>query len=179
MNEKDNGIFLTLCNPHSLIVPTRGSNPGLPHCRQILYHLSHKGSSRMLEWVAPSPAILLTQESNRGLLCWRWILYQLSYQEAHIKAHKKEGNPVIFNNIDVSRGHFATWSKSVRKRQIVYDFTYMWNIQHPVQKQRLNNGYQELEYGGNEILVKEYILQTCCSVAKLCLTFCDPMDCSK
>ena len=23
--------------------PTPGSNPGLPHCRQILYHLSHKG----------------------------------------------------------------------------------------------------------------------------------------
>ena len=24
--------------------PTRGTNPGLPHCRQILYHLSYKGS---------------------------------------------------------------------------------------------------------------------------------------
>ena len=23
--------------------PTQGSNPGLPHCRQILYHLSHQG----------------------------------------------------------------------------------------------------------------------------------------
>ena len=52
----------------------------------------------------------------------------------------------------------------------------IYNIQF---RNRLNNGYQELEYGGNEILVKEYILQTCCSVAKLCLTFCDPMDCSK
>ena len=26
------------------IFPTHGSNPGLPHCRQILYHLSHQGS---------------------------------------------------------------------------------------------------------------------------------------
>ena len=26
------------------IFPTQGLNPGLPHCRQILYHLSHKGS---------------------------------------------------------------------------------------------------------------------------------------
>ena len=25
------------------IFPTQGSNPGLPHCRQILYQLSHKG----------------------------------------------------------------------------------------------------------------------------------------
>ena len=29
----------------------RESNPGLPHCRQILYHLSHQGSSSVLEWV--------------------------------------------------------------------------------------------------------------------------------
>ena len=26
------------------IFPTQGSNPSLPHCRQILYHLSHQGS---------------------------------------------------------------------------------------------------------------------------------------
>ena len=30
------------------IFPTPGSNPSLPHCRQILYHLSHKGSPRIL-----------------------------------------------------------------------------------------------------------------------------------
>ena len=34
------------------IFPTQGSNPGLPHCRRILYRLSHKGSPRILEWVA-------------------------------------------------------------------------------------------------------------------------------
>ena len=34
------------------IFPTRGSNPGLPHCSRILYQLSHKGSPRILEWVA-------------------------------------------------------------------------------------------------------------------------------
>ena len=26
------------------IFPSQGLNPGLPHCRQILYHLSHQGS---------------------------------------------------------------------------------------------------------------------------------------
>ena len=31
------------------IFPTQGSNPGLPHCRRILYQLSHKGSPRILE----------------------------------------------------------------------------------------------------------------------------------
>ena len=34
------------------IFPTQGLNPGLPHCRWILYQLSHKGSPRTLEWVA-------------------------------------------------------------------------------------------------------------------------------
>ena len=34
------------------IFPTQGSNPGLLHCRQILYQLSHKESPRILEWVA-------------------------------------------------------------------------------------------------------------------------------
>ena len=34
------------------IFPTQGSNPSLPHCKQILYHLSHWGSPRILEWVA-------------------------------------------------------------------------------------------------------------------------------
>ena len=29
---------------------TQGLNPGLPHCRQILYPLSHRGSPRILEW---------------------------------------------------------------------------------------------------------------------------------
>jgi len=35
------GIFLT-----------QGLNPGLLHCRWILYQLSHQGSPRILEWVA-------------------------------------------------------------------------------------------------------------------------------
>ena len=38
------------------IFQTQGLNPGLPHGRQILYQLSHKGSPRILEWAAyPSP----------------------------------------------------------------------------------------------------------------------------
>ena len=71
----------TLCNPMDdpgqntgvgslsllqRIFPIQGLKPGLPHCRQILYQLSHKGSPRILEWVAypfsrnlPDPGIKL------------------------------------------------------------------------------------------------------------------------
>ena len=31
------------------IFPTQGPNPGLPHCRQILYQLSHQGSACVLD----------------------------------------------------------------------------------------------------------------------------------
>ena len=57
---------LTLCDPHELycpwnspgqntgvgslsLFPTQGSNPGLLHCRRILYQLSHEGSPGILK----------------------------------------------------------------------------------------------------------------------------------
>ena len=39
---------------HSLLqglFPTQGSNSSLPHCRQILYHLSHQGNPIDLNWL--------------------------------------------------------------------------------------------------------------------------------
>ena len=56
------------------IFPTQGSNPGLPHCRQILYQLSHKEAQEYWSGIFP------TQESNQGPLHCRQILYQLRYQ---------------------------------------------------------------------------------------------------
>ena len=50
MGGKSTGVGC--CVPLQEIFPTQGSNPRLLHCRQILYQLSHKGSSRILEWVA-------------------------------------------------------------------------------------------------------------------------------
>ena len=41
-----------VATPFSRIFPTQGSNPGLLHHRQIFYHLSHLGSSQILQWVA-------------------------------------------------------------------------------------------------------------------------------
>ena len=48
----------------------QGSNPGLPHCRQILYQLSHKGSQRILEWVAYPFSSGSSQHRNQtGVSC--------------------------------------------------------------------------------------------------------------
>ena len=45
--------------------PTQGSNPDLLHCRQILYHLSHQGNPRKLEWVAYSFSRGSSRSRNR------------------------------------------------------------------------------------------------------------------
>ena len=45
-------VAMPSSNPLQGIFPTQESNPGLFHCRQILYHLSYQGSPRILEWVA-------------------------------------------------------------------------------------------------------------------------------
>ena len=47
------------------IFPTQGSNPGLPHCRRILYHVSHKRSPRILEWVIYPFSSESSQPRNR------------------------------------------------------------------------------------------------------------------
>ena len=52
------------------IFPTQGSNPGLPHCRRILYQLSYKGSSGILEWVAyPFSSRSSWPRSQTGFSC--------------------------------------------------------------------------------------------------------------
>ena len=84
-------LCLTLCNPvncsppgssahgvspgkntgvgcHALlegIFPTRGSNSGLQHYRQILSHLSHQVSPRILKWIAYSFSRGSSQRRNR------------------------------------------------------------------------------------------------------------------
>ena len=79
------------CRALQGIFPTQGSNPGLPHYRQILYHLSHQGSPRILQWVfspIPSPGDLsypgikpaspaLQEEDGLGFVSvpprWSWV----------------------------------------------------------------------------------------------------------
>jgi len=52
------------------IFPVQRSNPGLPHCRQILYQLSHRGSPRIQEWVACAFFSRSSQPRNQtGVSC--------------------------------------------------------------------------------------------------------------
>ena len=52
------------------IFPTQGLNPSLPQCGHILYQLSHKGSPRILGWVACPFSSRSSQPRNRtGVTC--------------------------------------------------------------------------------------------------------------
>ena len=64
------GIFLT-----------QGSNPGLPHCRQLLYQPSHQGQTTGVGSCSLLQGIFPTQESNLDLLHCRQILYHLSQSQ--------------------------------------------------------------------------------------------------
>ena len=70
--------------------PTQGSNPGLLCCRQILYQLSHKGSPRIMEWVAyPFSSGFFWPKNWTGVSCFEGrFFYQLSYQGSPIEGKK-------------------------------------------------------------------------------------------
>ena len=88
------------------IFPNQGLNPGLPHCRQILYQLSHKGSPNTgVGSLSLLQGIFLTQESNQGLLHCRQILHQLSYQGS-------AGGKHHFHFLDDKPEH-VFWSRKV------------------------------------------------------------------
>ena len=52
------------------IFPTQGSNSGLPHCQQILYQRSHKGSPRILEGVVYPFSHGSSQPRNQTRVSW-------------------------------------------------------------------------------------------------------------
>ena len=72
------------------IFPTQGLNPGLSHCRWILYQLSHKGSPRILEWVAYPFSNGSSQPRNRTGVSWiagRFFKTELSGYNKAMKSY--------------------------------------------------------------------------------------------
>ena len=70
------------------IFPTQGSNPGFPHCRRILYQLSHKGSpyfyfykqtSTVQTHVVQGSVVLLFELNTYHWLIMSGIAFQTSW----------------------------------------------------------------------------------------------------
>ena len=70
--------------------PTQGSNPGLPHCRRILYQLSHQGSPYILIYIP----VLLPGKSHgqRSLVgCSPWGRWESdTTEQLHFHFHALE-----------------------------------------------------------------------------------------
>ena len=57
------------------IFPTQGSNPGLPHCRWILYQLNHKESSDPKNSWQTTSALRQKKKLSWGRVAWQpWVL---------------------------------------------------------------------------------------------------------
>ena len=90
------------------IFPTQESNPSLPHCMQILYQLSHKGSSKVLEWVAypfshrsswPRNQTRVSHISGRFFINWA-IREAQNIDSSAIKRNKVLVHAIIWINLE-------------------------------------------------------------------------------
>ena len=100
------------------IFPTQESNPGLPHCRWILYQLSYKGSPRTLEWVAyPFSSQSSWPRNQTRVSCiaggsfTNWAIREQLFLSA-ISKHNKYFWPSLKMNWDQS-SNLATMKKKV------------------------------------------------------------------
>ena len=51
-----------------------------------------------------------------------------------LHSRENKGNPTFHDSKDGSREHCAKLNKPVRKRQMPYDLTYMWNLVNKINK---------------------------------------------
>ena len=98
------------------IVPTQGTNPGLPHCKWILYQLSHKGSPHSAYHTSKEQELDWQQDSQQKL-------WKSQYNDMMSAKHKRSIASNLESNIQrkyTSRmrekeGHYQTnrnWANS-------------------------------------------------------------------
>ena len=111
------------------IFPTQGSNPGLPHCRQILYQLSHKGSRRILEWVAyPFSSGYSWPRNQTGVSCIAGRFFtNWAIREAQNPMSTTEITRVILNTL-------CRWTHLI--------FTTLWGIYNYLHSKKENTDVQ-------------------------------------
>ena len=64
------------------------------------------------------------------------------------------GNLAIGDKMDGLGGHYAKWNKSDRRRQILYDLTYMWNLKQ-TNKQTEPKNHEPLDTENTLVVAKD------------------------
>ena len=119
------------------IFPTQGSNPGLPHCRWILYQLSHKRSPRILEWTAypfssgsSQPREASTQNSTSRpekhfITRSTALVTPLSFQMFYCKFLQEDLEGIITMMLIMVSSPTTSWQIAGGKMEIVSDFIFL------------------------------------------------------
>ena len=109
-------------------LPNQGLNPGLPHCRQILYQLSPQGSPRILEcfnFKTPSPADL----PSPGIERWSPAI------QADSLPTYLSGKPKVINGRNQKLDKVLKWKwKSLGH---VWLFATPWTVVHGILQARI------------------------------------------
>ena len=94
------------------IFPTQGLNPGIPHCKGILYQLSHKGSPRILEWVSfPFSSRSSLPRNRTGVFCvggrffTNWAIWEVPLKTYWERQKSYQGSPVL------SKAGLCSWGQ--------------------------------------------------------------------
>ena len=88
--------------------PTQGSNPGLPHCKQILYCQSHQGNP-MTNRVARNPSIPLPPPTHTHPTPPHTKLQQLAHGWTIFPSQPDQSLEILLNTEEVDTNHWNCW----------------------------------------------------------------------
>ena len=93
------------------IFPTQGSNPGLPHCRQILYHLSHQGSPEYWSVTYPFSRESSWPRNWIGVSCITGSFFtSWATREGAVIGHSVSNFHVHANDLGLLKMQILTWN---------------------------------------------------------------------
>ena len=115
------------------IFPTQESNPGLPYCRRILYQLSHKGSPRIMEWVAylfSSGSFWLRNRTRvsciAGIFFTNWAIRDITWNA----------------RLDVSQAGIKTATRNINNLRYADDTTPMAESEEELKEENVKAGWK-------------------------------------
>ena len=104
--------------PSSGIFPTQGSNPGLPHCRQTLYHLSHQGS--------PDLQKNMTDRDWDPACCTAWPEQRKEHDKSTFPETTELGKntkTTTFRTLELKQRHKTNWEE-LKKNYLAFGRNY-------------------------------------------------------
>ena len=106
------------------------------YCNSTLEYLSNGSEitiSKRYPYFCVYCSIIFQDMETTYMFTDGWLTQKICiyYSYIYYSAIKKEGNLANCYNMDGSWGHYIKWNKSDRKRQILYDLTYKWNLKKP------------------------------------------------